>query len=306
MRRDVRIRLALGFDVGSVSAKAVVTDLEGRVIDTSYRRTLGTPVETAAALLAEIRTRHEENQWAFVAGTGSGARLICRSLGIPLVNEVIGQALAVRHLRPDIRTIIEMGGEDSKLILLPADPADRRPLVDFAMNTSCAAGTGSFLDQQATRLGIDIDEEFGRLALSCRHPPHVAGRCSVFAKSDMIHLQQQGATVADVVAGLCLGLARNLKANLGRGGELARPIAFCGGVAANQGVVRAMETVFGLGTGELFVPDCHACTGAWGQFWRRCRNEATASKRANCQTVSGSTSPRWSASSPAATATGAI
>lgn len=257
-------RLALGFDVGSVSVKTVVTDLEGRVIDTSYRRTFGKPAETAAAVLAETLARHGDDVWALVAGTGSGARWICRLLGTPFVNEVICQALALRHLRPDIRTIIEMGGEDSKLILLPADPADHRPLVDVAMNTSCAAGTGSFLDQQASRLRIRIEEEFGRLASSCSSPPHVAGRCSVFAKSDMIHLQQQGATVADVLAGLCLGLARNLKANLGRGAELARPIAFCGGVAANQGVVRALETVFGLSPGELFVPDCHACTGALG------------------------------------------
>lgn len=264
MNSHAGARLALGFDVGSVSVKTVVTDLEGRIIDTSYRRTFGRPVETAAAVLGETLARYGADVWDVVAGTGSGARLICNSLGTPFVNEVICQALAIRHLRPEVRTIIEMGGEDSKLILLPADPADRRPLADVAMNTSCAAGTGSFLDQQASRLGIRIEEEFGRLAVSCPSPPHVAGRCSVFAKSDMIHLQQQGATVADVVAGLCLGLARNLKANLGRGALLARPIAFCGGVAANQGVVRALETVFGLKAGELFVPDCHACTGALG------------------------------------------
>jgi predicted CoA-substrate-specific enzyme activase len=256
--------LALGFDVGSVAVKTVVTDLEGRLLDTSYRRTLGRPVETAAAVLAEILARYGDDVWALVAGTGSAGRLIARALGTAFVNEVICQALAIRHLRPDVRTIIEMGGEDSKLIVLPADPADRRPLVDLAMNTSCAAGTGSFLDQQASRLGLRIEEEFGRLAASCPCPPHVAGRCSVFAKSDMIHLQQQGATVSDVVAGLCLGLARNLKANLGRGAELERPIAFCGGVAANQGVVHALETVFGLSPGELFVPECHACTGALG------------------------------------------
>ena len=134
-----------------------------------------------------------------------------------------------------------MGGQDSKLIFLPDGPADGRPMVDFAMNTNCAAGTGSFLDQQASRLGIRIEDEFGRLALQSKTPPRVAGRCSVFAKSDMIHLQQQAAPVHDIVAGLCLGLARNLKSNLGRGRELPRPIAFCGGVAANQGVVRAIR-----------------------------------------------------------------
>ena len=100
-------RLALGFDVGSVSVKTVVTDLEGRVIDTSYRRTFGKPAETAAAVLAETLARHGDDVWALVAGTGSGARLICQLLGMPFVNEVICQALALRHLRPDLRTIIE-------------------------------------------------------------------------------------------------------------------------------------------------------------------------------------------------------
>ena len=258
-------RLTLGFDVGSVALKVAVTDLAGNLIEKSYTRTHGRPLETTLRVLAELIEQHPAEAFDLVAGTGTTGRLICQLLGATFVNEVICQATAVGQLHPEVRTLIEMGGQDSKLIVLPgAASAHGQPMVDFTMNTNCAAGTGSFLDQQASRLGIRIEEEFGRLALQCQSPPRVAGRCSVFAKSDMIHLQQRGASVGDIVAGLCLGLARNLKSNLGRGMELPRPIAFCGGVAANRGVVNALEKVFELAPGTLIVPECHACTGALG------------------------------------------
>lgn len=257
--------LALGFDAGSVALKVVVTEASGEIVAHWYRRTSGRPVETALCMLEEVVRRYG-SQLAWVAGTGSAGRLLCELLDIPFVNEVICQATAIRRLHPEARTLIEMGGQDSKLVFLPDEPGDPRAMVDFSMNTNCAAGTGSFLDQQASRLGVAI-EEFGQLALKSVSPPRVAGRCSVFAKSDMIHLQQQATPVHDIIAGLCFGLARNLKSNLGRGRELARPIAFCGGVAANAGVVRAIREVFELGQGELIVPQYHAVTGALGAAW---------------------------------------
>ncbi len=257
-------RMMLGFDVGSVASKVVVTDLSGNLVEHSYTRTHGRPIETTLSVLRELVERHGVGAFDLVAGTGSVGRLICELLGVAFVNEVICQATAVKHLHPEVRTLIEMGGQDSKLILLPESGSNGRPMVDFTMNTNCAAGTGSFLDQQASRLGLDIEGEFGRLAVQCKSPPRVAGRCSVFAKSDMIHLQQRGATVSDIVAGLCLGLVRNLKGNLGRAMELPHPIAFCGGVASNEGVVQALQRVFKLAPGELVVPDRHAVTGAIG------------------------------------------
>jgi predicted CoA-substrate-specific enzyme activase len=256
--------LGLGLDAGSVAFKLVITDNHGRLLEQYYTRTHGRPVATALQVLNSVMEKHGPGRFGLVAGTGSAGRLICELLGIPFVNEVICQATAIRALHPQVRTLIEMGGQDSKLIFLPEFGVDGRPMVDFAMNTNCAAGTGSFLDQQASRLGVRIEGEFGQFALKSTNPPRVAGRCSVFAKSDMIHLQQQAAPVHDIVAGLCMGLARNLKSNLGRGRQLAQPIAFCGGVAANKGVVHALEVVFELGEGGLVVPECHACTGALG------------------------------------------
>ena len=253
----------LGFDAGSVALKVVITDARGNLIEQVYQRSHGRPLQTALAVFDEIGNRYPGDAFRLVAGTGSAGRLICELLGAPFVNEVICQATAVAHLHSDCRTLLEMGGQDSKLIFL-APRGNGQLILDFATNSNCAAGTGSFLDQQASRLGVRIEEEFGRLALASRSVPRVAGRCSVFAKSDMIHLQQQAASVSDIVAGLCFGLVRNLKSNLSRGLELPRPVAFCGGVAANQGVIRAMREVFSLAHGDLIVPDCHASTGALG------------------------------------------
>ncbi len=108
------------------------------------------------------------------------------------------------------------------------------------MNSVCAAGTGSFLDQQAERLNLSI-EEFSRLSLASVKPPRIAGRCSVFAKSDMIHLQQIATPVEDIAAGLCFAVARNFKGSIAKGRTLEKPVSFQGGVAANKGMERAFQ-----------------------------------------------------------------
>jgi len=150
---------------------------------------------------------------------------------------------------------MEIGGQDSKIIIL------RQGVVtDFAMNTVCAAGTGSFLDQQASRLGIPI-EEFGAYALKAKTPVRIAGRCTVFAESDMIHKQQMGHNLADILAGLCEALVRNYLNNVGKGKEILEPVAFQGGVAANVGIKRAFEKALGL---EITVPPHFNVMGAVG------------------------------------------
>ena len=255
--------LCLGIDIGSTSSDVVILDNENRVVLSNYRRTKGKPVETFRTQLQDIFAKINPAGIDTVAATGSAARLPAKLLGISFVNEVAAQAAAITHLYPDIEnaTIIEMGGQDSKLIFLQPGKGRVR---DFALNTVCAAGTGSFLDQQAERLGINIEGEFGLLAMQSKNVPRMAGRCSVFAKSDMIHLQQQATPVCDILAGLCLALARNLKSNLGCGRDFVKPIVFTGGVAANAGVVRAIEDAFETKPGEVIVPDAHFFTGAIG------------------------------------------
>jgi len=257
--------LYVGIDIGSTSSDVVVLDEAGKVVISDYRRTKGRPMETIRSQLGEISRQVRSSDIVLAAATGSAGRFLARLLDIIFVNEVPAQAAAVLQLYPDLQqaTLIEMGGQDSKLVFLSTQQG-RRQVRDFTLNTVCAAGTGSFLDQQAQRLGIDIENEFGQMALQSRNVPRMAGRCSVFAKSDMIHLQQQATPNCDIIAGLCLALARNLKSNLGCGREFVKPIIFTGGVAANIGVVRALEEVFELANGELIVPYEYFFTGAIG------------------------------------------
>jgi predicted CoA-substrate-specific enzyme activase len=255
----------IGIDVGSTSSDIVVLDGSGKSILCDYQRTKGRPIETVRSQLDKIFKQINPPDVALAVATGSAGRFLAKLLDIPFINEVPAQAAAICHLYPQFKqaTIIEMGGQDSKLIFLSTEQGRIR-VQDFTLNTVCAAGTGSFLDQQAQRLGVNIEGQFGQMALESRTVPRMAGRCSVFAKSDMIHLQQQATPSCDIIAGLCLALARNLKGDLGCGREFVKPIIFTGGVAANIGVVRALENVFELAQGELVVPAEHFFTGAIG------------------------------------------
>ena len=161
-----------------------------------------------------------------------------------------------------------MGGEDSKLIFMDELDNDASRLSDFELNTLCAAGTGSFLDQQAKRIGISIENEFGELSLKSEDPPRIAGRCSVFAKSDMIHLQQIATPVHDIVAGLCFAVARNFISSLGRGKTIQFPVMFQGGVSSNIGMIRAFRELLEAEEEDLIIPEHNASMGAMGAVIR--------------------------------------
>ena len=255
----------IGIDIGSVSVKAVLVDGVKNVLENHYVRSHGQPVETILLVVKDILSRTSMDDISSIAVTGTGGKLLSEILGISFINEVVAQSIATGHFHPEVRTIIEIGGEDSKFMFVDSD-ADKKntKVIDFAMNTMCAAGTGSFLDQQATRLGVSIEGEFGEMALRSEKPPRIAGRCSVFAKTDMIHLQQEATPVHDIVAGLCFALVRNFKSNIAKGKQFIKPVAFQGGVAANKGIIRAFEELLELPTGELVVPKYFNTMGAIG------------------------------------------
>lgn len=150
---------------------------------------------------------------------------------------------------PDVRTIFEIGGQDSKIILI-----DNGFIVDYAMNTLCAAGTGAFLSSQAERLGVDV-EDFGDIALTSKKPTRIAARCTVFAESDLIHKAQIGHKKEDIIAGLCDAIVTNYLNNVGKGKKITPPIVFQGGVSKNIGVVRAFERTVGYPVSVS--PDSH-------------------------------------------------
>ena len=248
----------LGIDVGSVSTNLVLLDGEdsrSSLVWKKYLRTQGAPL---AALKKGLSLIAEEGMWEIrgFGTTGSGRELAGAMLGADIVkNEITAHATAALHSDPTVSTIVEIGGQDSKLIVLRDGV-----VVDFAMNTVCAAGTGSFLDQQAARLGVPI-ENFGDLALSSSNPVRIAGRCTVFAETDMIHKQQLGMGIPDILAGLCAAMVRNFLNNLASGKELRPTVFFQGGVAANAGMKRAFELALNQ---PVHVPDHYDVMGAVG------------------------------------------
>ena len=266
--------MSLGLDIGSISVNTVVIGTNREILEEHYTLCRGRPFQTLYTVLCDVLTRYPKETFSTLAITGTGAKFAAQLLGGVFVNEIVAQSAAIAAFHPEVKTVIEMGGEDSKLIIMNANGDAGPPqLEDFAMNTVCAAGTGSFLDQQAKRIGVSIENEFGELALKSEKPPHIAGRCSVFAKSDMIHLQQIATPVYDIVAGLCFAVVRNVKSNLARGREVEKPVAFQGGVAANAGVVRAFREIFSLNDGDLIIPKHHASMGAIGAVYNVLDNQ---------------------------------
>lgn len=246
----------MGIDVGSVSTNIVLMDENIDIHYKRYLRTQGKPIEILKEGIGEIEKDFGKVDILGVGVTGSGRYLANIIVGADIVkNEITAHAVAGLNFIPDVRTIIEIGGQDSKIILIRD-----KIVVDFAMNTVCAAGTGSFLDRQAIRLGVDICD-FGNLALQSKNSVRIAGRCAVFAESDMIHKQQLGHNQSDIARGLCDALVRNYLNNVGKGKEILSPILFQGGVAANAGIKEAFKDALGQ---EIHIPENYDVMGAIG------------------------------------------
>ncbi|MVX67047.1 2-hydroxyglutaryl-CoA dehydratase [Clostridium chromiireducens] len=246
----------LGVDVGSVSTDIVLLNRTFDVVEKLYLRTKGKPINAIQEGFKILKEKYHDEQIEAVGTTGSGRHISSSVLGADAVkNEITAHACAALAIDEDVRTILEIGGQDSKIIILKNGVA-----IDFAMNNVCAAGTGSFLDRQAERLGIPI-EDFGDYALKSTTPLRIAGRCAVFAESDMIHKQQLGYNECDIINGLCEALVRNYLNDIGKGKEICPKIFFQGGVAANKGMKSCFENALGC---EVYVPEHYNVMGAIG------------------------------------------
>ena len=231
----------LGIDIGSISTKGVIIDDENNVLTSLYSWTEGNPVEAVKKLVKKLKNELPNGYIVRGIGTtGSARKLIGLMLDANIVkNEITAHAVGTMSKNPYVRTILEIGGQDSKIILI-----NNGIIVDYAMNTLCAAGTGAFLSSQAKRLNIPI-EEFGRMALTSVNPTKIAARCTVFAESDLVHKAQMGYSKPDIVAGLCKSIVLNYLNNVGKGKKIKGPIVFQGGVSKNVGVVKYFEEVIG-------------------------------------------------------------
>ncbi len=230
----------IGIDTGSVTTAVVIIDSGGNVLEKGYHFHDGHPLEKVKEYLTNLPD-YPVSGITFSTGT---------SMTFPdafRFDERIALIRALRHLHPDAKSLLNVGGE--KFGLIEFD--ERGNYLNYRSNSSCAAGTGSFLDQQATRLNLPGIEEFSHIAYENRdHIPDIASRCSVFAKTDIIHSQQEGYTRAQICDGLSRGLARNIVDTLLTGRELRFPVVFSGGVARNRAVVRHLEELMAA---ELIV-----------------------------------------------------
>ena len=228
----------LGIDIGSISTKGVIINEENEILASTYLWTEGNPIKAVKRLLKELEQQVQDKdiQVLGVGTTGSARKLIGTMLGAcSIKNEITAHAIGTLSRHKDVNTILEIGGQDSKIILL-----EDGIVTDYAMNTLCAAGTGSFLSSQAKRLGVAV-EDFGDIALTSQHPATIAARCTVFAESDLVHKIQMGYAKNDIIAGLCYSVAANYLNNVAKGKKIKAPVIFQGGVSKNIGVKQAFE-----------------------------------------------------------------
>lgn len=247
----------MGIDIGSISTKGVVIDGDNNIIAKEYLWTEGDPMGAVKRLLKALEKQVGTKAEVVAVGTtGSARKLIGVMTGATVVkNEITAHAIGTTTVHPDVRTIFEIGGQDSKIIIL-----ENGYVIDYAMNTLCAAGTGSFLSSQAHRLGVSV-EDFGEIALTSKNPTNIAARCTVFAESDLVHKAQIGHKKEDIIAGLCKAVVTNYLNNIGKGKRICAPIVFQGGVSKNVGVKKAFENAVGC---EVTVDENGHLMGAYG------------------------------------------
>ncbi len=247
----------LGIDIGSISTKGVIIDDDNNIIASSYIWTEGNPKNAVTNLLTNLKNEIKNKYNVKGIGTtGSARKLIGLMVDANIVkNEITAHAVGTLSLYPDVRTILEIGGQDSKIIMI-----ENGIITDYSMNTLCSAGTGSFLSSQAKRLGIEI-EKFGDMALASKNPVKIAARCTVFAESDLIHKAQVGYKKEDIIAGLCKSIVLNYLNNVGKGKKIRGPIVFQGGVSKNKGVVKYFKEIL---KEDIIVDDNSHLMGALG------------------------------------------
>ncbi|MFC1569842.1 acyl-CoA dehydratase activase [bacterium] len=270
--------LHIGVDIGSVSLKMAMMGHDSirspipdyQSIDLSehpfwlspYIRHQGDPLACFHEQWKILKQYLPSDAECAVYLTGRGGKVIAKQLDLPYIQEFQAVAESIGRLYPDVNTIFEMGGETAKFLEIRRENGHIQ-ILDYQMNGECAAGTGSFFDQQADRLKYKVEDVGQVIQKACR-TACIAGRCSVFAKSDMIHAQQRGYQPEEILKGLCDAVVRNFKGTVTKGKEIREKVAFIGGMAGNTGVVNALRPLFGFMDGELVIPEPHAWMSAVG------------------------------------------
>lgn len=248
----------MGIDIGSISTKGVIIDEYDNILASSYLYTEGNPIKAVKDVVKNMRDEIDLTKYQVVSvgTTGSARKLIGIMLGAETIkNEITAHAIGTIRVYPNVKTIFEIGGQDSKITLV-----NNGVVTDYAMNTLCAAGTGAFISSLAKRLNVRI-EDVANVAFNSQNKVNIAARCTVFAESDLIHKIQLGYKKEDILAGVCRAIATNYINNVGKGKKIQAPIVFNGGVSKNAAVVRAFEEI----TGEKIIVNKNShLMGAFG------------------------------------------
>lgn len=247
---------ALGIDIGSTSTDLVLVGADGELVDFQYLRTAGDPEGAVRKGLASIRQRFGDIRFTAVGVTGSGRERVGKRIGADAVrDEITAQAKGAAHWVPEVDTVFEIGGQDSKYISIRDGE-----VVDFQMNKICAAGTGSFVEEQAARMGIPL-AEFGPLALSSEHPASLGERCTVFIETAIASASAEGISRADIAAGLCHSIVQNYLHKVVGSKPVGQHIVLQGGVDYNPGIVAAFQSAYG---DHIQVSPIFSISGAYG------------------------------------------
>jgi predicted CoA-substrate-specific enzyme activase len=252
----------LGIDIGGTSAKLALIEEDGKIVHLEIQKVTSNAKAAVNSLTTALRKQYNLKDIGAVGITSSSKELIPKEFKWTEYGSSLAIASGLLHNHPDAKTIIQIGGQSS--FVLSLKDGLKKPW-KISSNSLCAAGTGRFLEQQAYRLGVSMDD-FASLALQCQgNPPRIAARCSVFAKSDLIHLQQKGVPVAAMLYALCESIAR-MVVSLHKG-SFEEPVYFIGGVAANNAMVKALNEAFSARNGhkvEIIVPENYCFMGALG------------------------------------------
>lgn len=252
---------SLGIDIGYSSIKYILINSDDEILMKNYEFHKGRIKEGLKKSFEEISLKYELSKIGYLGFTGSGGKLLCNDGEIFYLNEVAAIVEGTKHIDDSIEGIIEIGGESAKFIT--DFSKNSTSSIQIGMNSNCAAGTGSYLEEQMSRLGLPLDE-YSYHASMAKSIPRIAGRCSVFAKTDITHHQQEFVPTADILLGLAYAVVRNYRGTVVKKIPVKKPIAFVGGVTKNKAVVTAIKDVFDLKDKELKVFKESSEVGALG------------------------------------------
>ncbi len=252
---------SIGIDIGYSSVEVILMDEANKIKFSRYQMHKGRIKSNLLDILKDMTAFFDSQEIVFGAVTGSGTKFLSADSKIKAVNDVTAVIEGAMAENAKVGSIIDIGGESARFITGLSDKDQSR--IEISMNSNCSSGTGSFLEEQMSRLNLKLTD-YSKLSKKAKSIPRIAGRCSVFAKTDITHHQQEGIPSADILLGLAYALVRNYKGTVMKKLPVKKPILFSGGVAYNEAILTALKDVLELSEEDLIFPQHLGGVGAFG------------------------------------------